>query len=292
MTTILQYLIVFLVIASVPVRAAARCEGAVVLGAFHDAYRATLNERGPGRRHAAMSLLVIAGSQDEAAFARQVARSGVDVSEERLGEVLSDARQFATSALKKDIPADQDFRHGQNVQWLEDIFLASRCHNSLATTSRSNVEGTSRMSGRGDLSPASKLPVQSQLPFLAGFLVAAILIAVVVYKFNNSFTMRRMRVQRMPRVPVVLPLRAEYAFPDGEIRQIDVEAVDISQGGMKLSWSKPPGPGTHTTVYLFDDARAAQITWSNSFYAGIMFANPLSDTELKKCLEMSQPLPA
>ncbi len=292
MTAARRLLIVFLVIASVPVRASARCEGAVVLGTFHDAYRATLNEHGSNQRNAAISLLFIAGGKDNVMFAQQVARSGVEVSAERLGEVLSDARQFASDTLSNGAVGDPEFRHGQNVQWLADIFIASGCQNSLATTSRTNVEITPSVPERKEAFQAPEAPSRSHLLIIGGVLVAGLLIAIAAYKVHNSFIMRRRRVERLPRVPIALPIQVSYAFPDGERRQVDVKAVDISVGGMKLSWSQPPGAGTEISVNFSEDAKPAQIMWSNSFYAGVMFSAPLSSDELNGFLAMSQPLPA
>ncbi len=263
-----------------------------MLGAFHNAYRATLTEQGAMRTQAATALLFIAGGQDSVAFARQVSRSGVYVSPERLDEALTDATQIATDALENRKVGDPDFRHGLNVQWLADTFIASGCQNSVATTSRTNVQVAPAALARRELPSKTRLPEGSLLIVLVGVLVAGALILFGAHKLYNSFTMRRRRAERLPRVPIVLPIKVAYAFPDGEQREVDAKAVDISLGGMKLSWSKPPGPSTVITAHLLDAARPGQITWSNSFYAGIMFEKPLTDTELKECLALSQPLPA
>ena len=63
-------------------------------------------------------------------------------------------------------------------------------------------------------------------------------------------------------------------------------------GGMKLNWSQPPGAGTEISVYVSEGTKPAQIMWSNSFYAGVMFSTPLSPEELSAFVAMSQPLPA
>lgn len=289
MATFQRVLIVFLLLASVPMPAAARCEGAVVLGALHDAYRATLTERGAAQIQAATSLLFMAGGQDSITFARQVSRSGVDVSAERLRDILVDAQQIATDTLEGRQSGDPDFRHGPNVQWLADTFIASRCQNSVATTSRTNVEVAPKRSERSSI---LEMPKKSQYILLGIAVIAGLLSLLGLRMFLNSFAMRRRRVERFPRQPILLPVKVTYAFPDGEERKLDVEAADISLGGMKLSWPQPPGPGTPVTVITSDRTMSAQITWSNSFFAGIMFDEQITEEELDGFLSKTQPQPA
>lgn len=274
------FLVLFLILA--PVQAHARCEGAIMLGTFHDAYRATLTGEGANRRDAAVTLLFIAGGQNSTDFARRIAFSGATISADRLHEALKDAEDLATRTLQNLSVLDRDFRHGRNVQWLGDTFLLTDCQNSPLAASRT-PSATSFEAG------SPKKPEETEFPWIVAVVALAFaLVGYSGYRLHTSFTMRLRRVERQPRTPIKLSLQASYAFPDGQIRTVDVDAVDISLGGMKLSWENAPPVGTAVTLSEPLGEKTCRITWSNSFYAGSMFDEQLSEDELESCKRLGK----
>ncbi len=269
--------------------AVARCEGTVMLGGLRDAYRATLLETGETRQRAAMSLLVFAGSQSPAALSRQVARSGVSVPADHLAAILDDAKALAEATLANNRNADTGFRHSLNIDWLSATYVNSGCQNSVATTSRGGPSAAAASQPKAS-NPVQEYLAKQPVGLVVSVAVAALLmVCFAVYRFFTSFYMRSKRVERMPRSPIRIPLEVTYTDPEGGMTQSQVEAVDISLGGMKLSWPEPPPPGTLASFVLLSTNRLAQVSWSNSFYAGVMFQTPLNKTELSALSKENQP---
>lgn len=266
--------------------ATARCSGAVMLGGLHDAYRATLVEPGPSRRRAAMALLVLIGTQDAAALARLVAQSGKTIPVNKLELVLIDAKALAQATLNGTRTEEPDFRHGLNVDWLSNTFIASGCRASAPTASRSKSVFEKRSVGDASQPPRSPTRSRNATFILYGLtLLSAVLTVLGGYKLYTSFFMRRRRVERMPRFPISLPLDLTYTDAEGHMREAAVQALDISQGGLKLDWPAPPEQGTLVTLPLLATQRLGRVSWSNTYFAGIMFDVPLTQQELKSLKE-------
>lgn len=287
MVTIRVLVLASLVLALMPLRAAARCEGAVQLAGLHNAYRATVFETGQPQKLAATSLLVFVGQQSGVRLAEHATRAGVEASEERLDEILSDAETLAIRTLSGEPAENGTFHHGLNVQYLAELFDATGCRNSQATASQS-VVGTSWNYGTGtngssDSSSPDSLNYTSLI--LPALFVGALVALFGAYKFYTSLSMRRRRVERLPRSPVSLSLTATFTSEDGQMKQAEVEALDISVGGMKVNWNDPPPPGTTVSFQLLQRERLCQVAWSNNFYAGIMFDEVLNKQELKTLKE-------
>lgn len=266
--------------------AAARCSGAVMLGGLHDAYRATLAEPVPNRQRAAMALLVLIGTQDAAALARLVAQSGKTIPVNKLEQVLTDAKVLAKATLNGTRSEEPDFRHGLNVDWLSNAFIASGCQASGPTTSRSASAYKKLSVSNADEPPRSPSRSWDATLVLYGLtLLSAVLTILGGYKLYTSFFMRRHRVERMPRFPISLPLDLTYTDAEGHMREAAVQALDISQGGLKLDWPDPPEQGTLVTLPLLAMQRLGRVSWSNTYFAGIMFDTPLTQQELKSLKE-------
>ncbi len=260
--------------------ALARCEGAVMLGAVHDAYHATLVNTGDNSLNAARTLLVLVGGKDAATFARQVSRSGVTVPVERLSEALQDAQDLAEATLRGQRIESTGFRHSLHIDWLADTFIASNCQNSRATISRDAVEPVMASETFTRPASASKSSRIKDLVYLALGLFAALTVGLGINRFYHSLYMRRRRVERLPRTPVDMVMEVTITNENGEIVQKEVKVMDISAGGMKLAWEGAPAAGTTATFPLLSSNRLAQIAWSNNFYAGVMFDTMLNKKEL------------
>lgn len=263
----------------------ARCHGAVTLGTLHDAYRATLEERGKRQQSGALTLLFLVGGQDAAELAERVGWSGAEISQERLAEVLIAGKDLAGATLEGRPKADTEEVHNANVRYLESVFLASRCQNSASNSSHL----------RGDFSPPPSLTkpkntfassLQQAAPTTQLLLVMAVLIGAAgggygAYSVWTSAYMRRKRVERLPRKPISLKFELTFTDAEGHMKQADVEAIDVSAGGMKINWSDPPPAGTTITLALPVGHKLGQIAWSNSHYAGAMFQDRLSNKDLE-----------
>ncbi len=259
----------------------ARCEGAVMLGALHDAYHATLLDAEATRLNAARTLLVLVGAKDAVTFARQVSRSGVTVSAERLSEALKDAQALAEATLRGQRDESDSFRHSLHIDWLADTYIASKCQNSRATSSHDAVEppfAAQKSSHRP--TPARKPRPITDLIHLALGLSAALAFCLGAYRFYHSLYMRRKRVERLPRSSVDMVIEVTITDETGEMVQKEVKVVDISAGGMKVAWEGAPAAGTTATFTLLSSNRLAQIAWANNFYAGVMFETILKRQEL------------
>jgi hypothetical protein len=281
--------LIFLCLTASAGQAVASCSGAVMLGGIHDAYRATLLEPDPVRTRAAATLLVQIGNRNAAELAKLVSRSGTTVSANKLEEVLQDAKTLAKATLDGNRAEVAAFRHGLNVDWLSKTFVASGCRESLATASRA-APGFASGSVTGATKTASQTAKKRDKTLLFGIAAFGLIIMATYlgYRFHTSFLARRRRVERMPRFPISMPIELAYTDADGHMREAAVQALDISQGGLKLDWPDPPGPGTLITLPLLSMQRIGRVSWSNTYYAGIMFETPLTRQELKSLKETNK----
>lgn len=229
-----------------------------------------------------MALLVLIGTRDAQTLAKLVSRSGTNLSTSKLEDVLTDARTLATATLEGSRDEVLEFQHGLNVDWLSEVFLETGCRSSAATASRAapehEVARTATKTASNFATDASP-NMKALLGTLAA--VAAISAAYASYKLYMSFYMRRRRVDRMPRFPILLPLDLTYTDHEGHIQEASVQALDISLGGLKLDWPEPAPPGTLVTLPLLAMQRLGRVSWSNTYFAGIMFDAPLTNQELK-----------
>lgn len=267
-------------------KASARCEGMVMLGALHDAYLATLRGPAEDRLRAARTVLVIVGDQNSTVLERQVARSGTELDGARLSRTVRNAREIALQTLEGTRPDRDTFSHGLDVDWLGDIYAASGCQYSGATASLTPVapERSSGMS-MDTVTSISTSTVRNPLILLAAVLMACLALLGAHGFFRSTF-LRSRRAERMPRYPISFPLSLTYTDPEGRIREADVEATDISRGGLKLNWPDPPPPGTLVTLPILGSHRLGNVVWANAYYAGIVLEAQLSRQELDALKEL------
>ena len=269
-------------------KAVASCEGMVMLGALHDAYLATLKGPVEDRERAAMALLVITGDRDGATLARQASRSGIELDGSRLSLAMENARNLAARTLAGTRPDELVFRHGLDIDWLGDIFAASGCRNSAPTTSLTPSAPDRMAQTRRDTSALETTAKTRTLTVLFTVTATAILVAIVAHRISRSAFLRSRRAERMPRFPISLPLHLTYTDPEGHIRETDVEASDISRGGLKLSWLNPPPTGTLVTLPILGSERLGHVVWANAYYAGIVLEAQLTKQEIDTLKELHQ----
>lgn len=283
MVRMLASLFVLTLAAALP--AHARCKGAVVLGGVHDAYRALLSDSGDTRTRAAMTLLVLLGPGAQDRLARQIADAGVEVSGARLQSVLSEARRLASQVMSGTAPPDDLFRHGLDADWLADLYIATGCRDSAAGASPAIADpAADRVLPRSAASRTRGTLAAEGAVAAALALAAAGGLGYVGKLVWNSFPVRRKRVDRLPRTPISMTVSLAYAGPDGTMQQVQAEALDISVGGLKLHWPKPPPAGTRVVLDLPIGECHGQLAWSNAFYAAAMFDQQLRKPDLETML--------
>lgn len=271
--------------------ATARCADAVMLGGLHDAYNATLRGSHDVRQRAATALLVFVGGQTGKSLSRQLARDGIDAPPDRLEALLSQAQTLAQDVLNSNLVAVDTYRHGRNVDWLASLYLSSGCQNSMSTTSQ-NVGAASYENARHrtqDEKTSNLLQGKTSKVVMVVIGILLFALAVGIYRFSQSFIMRRRMVERLPRFPIALSLDLTFTDPDGNMQQASGDIVDISQGGLKLSWPDPPPAKTLVTVTLLATQRLGQVMWSNNHFAGVMFETRLTRPELKSLMDSHPP---
>jgi len=291
MTLTFRFLLIATLISVSPTMGHARCEGAVMLTTFHNAYTIALTGGAQAQRQSARTLLVLAGGQTAEQIARHVAPSGAIIDVPRLSDVLEDARTFAKQTLSQNRTDDTDFRHGKNVEWLGEQVLSTNCKGSAASASLTpdrspdaramfrTVSYRSTEDGGWAVGPAS---IGLVTLLLAGIGAA--------YLFLRSNLMRKRKVERLPRFPIAMALELTFTTPAGEMQEAQGEALDISQGGLKLRWDEPPPTGTLATMTLLGIQRLSRVIWANQHYAGVMFEETLTKAELKSLTETHAPV--
>lgn len=289
MYPIIRLAILALIVAATAPHAHAACSGATILAGLHDAYRATLDERGAVQRSSAISFLLAVNDTNFEVFAQSLARSEPNVSTKRLLDVLTDGAELATATLeRRDVDVDP-IAHRGNIRWLAATIVRANCNGIEATTTRQRRHAGAS-NGARPASPAisGEQAETARFSTLALIALGGLIVAFGLHRLRNSFVMRRRRAERLPRTSISLPLKAEYAFPDGEVRRLDVIGADISRGGMKINWCDPPSVGTSVKLEFPTGVRDCRIAWSNSFYAGVIFETQLPGSELASLLEAGQ----
>ena len=263
--------------------ASARCEGAVMVGTLHDAYRAAFFEAGDLRQKGAITILFTAGGRTGTDLATAMARAGVTADADRLQHSVEAGTALAT-ALISGQPLPEGYDHEAHIAYLGTLFARSRCANSAAAAtpggSAHGIAAPEQANAQSGL-----LGKDTSSAVKAGLFVAMLTVvtglAYAAHRIWTSLAMRRRRVERLPRTPISLGFDLTYTDADGNMKQSKVEALDLSAGGMKLSWPDPPAPGTTVTLTLPIGSRLGQVMWSNAHFAGAMFDDRLSKAELE-----------
>ncbi len=247
-----------------------------MLGQLHDAYLATLVETGDARISGARTLLVVVGGKNAAALSRQVRKTGIEIPQDRLLDVMQTGAELAHSILLGNpLPIDL-FEHSRNIDWLGSIVQKANCQNGIVATNAR----TSKTSEDDSAFKFSKPDTGTQ-PIIAASIVALLAaLALLTKMILKSRAYRVRRTARLPRSPLSIKFNLTITDQDGEMQQTTATGVDISAGGMKLDWPDGPPAGTTVTVSLPFGERLASVVWSNAYFAGIMFDDVLSKNEL------------
>ncbi|MEM6385760.1 MAG: PilZ domain-containing protein [Pseudomonadota bacterium] len=264
-----------------------------MLNAVQGAYESALNGADfEARTKSARTLLVLIGSQSANSLGTQVARSGVVVDHARLEEAIKDAQALAMAVLTDESDPKTGFEHGQNIAWLGALYRSTQCAGSLAHTSYTPTQdSTARAHLRSvgeTADSSSSMKEQPPWVWLAVGLGAIVTIAGGFWLSRAQFV-RKSQVERMSRFPISLLLPITFTDPNGEIREAEGEAVDISQGGLKVRWDDPPPIGTLATLSLLGINRIGHVIWANPHFAGVMFETVLTKSELKSIKETHAP---
>lgn len=253
-----------------------------MLSVLHDAYLATATEEGQTRLTAAQTLLVITGNSDPAALARQVAHSGVEFEEQQLSNAISGARTLATQILNNRGQATPSFDHSLNIDWIGSLYASTGCSRSASlgsvTPISQNPGGLERRAPPNSASTSGYIV----LLWAAALATATGAVSFVLTKFKPVLYFRKRQAERMPRYPITMSVDVTFTDPDENIRQDQLEAMDISRGGMKLNWPDAPPTGTTVTLSLLGTQHFCQIVWSNSHYAGLLFETLLTQHQISK----------
>lgn len=260
----------------------ARCEGAAALAGVHDAYRAMLVESGRQRALAAQTFLILQGRDEGSQLAGRLARAGFDVPEDRLARALRDGGALARHVIAGGTPPPGLGHHSANVNFLNSTYVATGCRSALPTvkrppggTSPFPVQTATTQRQRKDEPPDI---VKLSLYAMIG--CSALLLAVLGgHGVLTSRHMRKSVVERQPRTPVSIEVDVTFER-ENQISRLRVRVIDISVGGMKVEWKDPPKAGANLMVTLPMGERGGGVMWSNAFYAGIMFDEFLTETEL------------
>lgn len=262
----------------------ARCEYAAALAGVHDAYRAMLVERGQERILAATTLLVLLGRDEGSEFAGRLARAGFDVSEERLSPALRDGGTLARYVLAGGVPPPGLGQHSANVDFLADTYVATGCRSVIPAGGRPSdaplppaPHETVRTSRQRADAPRDIAEVSLHA---AIGLSALVLAGVGGHRVLTSRYVRKSKVERQPRKPVSIEVGVSFQH-EKQISRVNVRVIDISVGGMKVEWKDPPEAGRKVRVTMPMGDRGGAVMWSNAFYAGIMFDDFLTESELK-----------
>ena len=254
-----------------------------MLGRLHDAYLATLIESGQTQTSAATTLLVIVGGKNATALARQVERSGIRLSNDRILAVMQDGAELAHATLLG-LPLSADHvQHSRNVEWLGDAAHRTACRDSIAA---SDIRAPSTNEHDVQQIPdevSGKLRILRIAAIAAGLALTAFL----VKKVRASYLFRVHQNERLPRTAISVELELTMTDADGVEHHVSATALDLSAGGMKLDWPNPAAPGTPLVISLPFGETQATVIWSNAFYAGIMFDNLLNEEQMDALREES-----
>ena len=258
-----------------------------MLVGFHNSYRAVIYEQGTLRKQAALTLLFTLGGQDVPRLVEQVERAGLNVSVERMQAAVENAIRVAEIVADGGLPESRNI-HAPHIEWVAELVQQSGCASSDVTATTAPRLASASASGKVKSASSSgsiaafvkKLP-KGQFYIVVGMIMlAAAALGYGLYRLWTSVYMRRKRLERLPRSPISLTFQLTYTDPDGHMKQTEVTALDVSSGGLKLSWDNPPPDGTVMTLELPVGSRLGRVAWSNQYYAGVMLDDALSTAEL------------
>lgn len=258
----------------------AKCHGAVILGGLHDAYLAALTKTGATQIQGATTLLVILGGSSASSLARLVATSGVTVDTDKLEQSMEDANQLALQVLANEQLPNDTFHHSLNIDWLGDTFLRTGCMNSDITGQQIGNQPQTADAESSTVQVIVAAARRHPILTLVIGLCTVLCTGVGLHRFRQSHTFKKGRAERHPRMPISIKINLTSINEDGDTKQTSVTGIDVSIGGMKLEWPDPAPVGTNLKLILPIGVRLATVAWSNAYFAGIIFDDLLSQSDL------------
>lgn len=276
-----------------PTSAIAKCDAWRTLVVIHDNYRAILLETGTKRARAAARLYPLLADMDRSELATDLI-SGID--QDRWDKTLTSAENLAKGVISGlQLSEAGQAPHTNQVDWIAGIVRKSTCfkllrNNDLENSNRafwsqSPVLSQTKNEPRKRKAPNPGAPFPARI-FLLAFL-SMLAVGLILRIILRSRQVRAHMVSRLPRSPVQIEFDVHHKDDAGRAIKQKVKALDISTGGMKLRVETPMTQGTQLELQLSFGDWAASVVWANAHYAGIMFDQMLSDTELK-CLTNAQ----
>ncbi|SMX24439.1 PilZ domain-containing protein [Boseongicola aestuarii] len=205
------------------------------------------------------------------------AKLGRDLdSEGARADISRIARLFAdASALLNSAHGDRGYhaaRTLENLVYVDGLLTATGCDEALAETARFR-EATDPDTTNTAQKPADT----SRTAYSSLALLTLIFAAGGAYALRKKGAQepRTIRLTRSPSSISVL-VTVENGAPDL------ADTADISIGGVRLSWTSAPPPGTALTVDFGETERPARIIWSNAYFAGARFDTRFTDEELTR----------
>ena len=278
MRTVYPKLLALLFCMFQPSDAHARCQGAIMLGRFHDAYLAALTETGETQISGARTLLVLVGGKNSNSLERQLQKTGLQISEDALSRVMRQGAELAHGLLIGAPPPSDSFPHSRNIDWLAKIVHRADCQDGIANRTVNGV--LSRRQETRAWKPSKDIQVETVSFGLAGMAAFLSMLFFGIRKLRTSRAFRVRQAERLPRRPFSMQFLLTITDQAGDIQQTKASGVDLSAGGMKLEWRDAPPTGTTVTVSMPFGERLASVVWSNAYYAGIVFDDTLSNSQL------------
>lgn len=277
-----------LILAFIPVAeiAYARCSGAIAFNNIKQIYRDTLLETGQRQRHAAKALAFSVGGQSAQVLARQIGASGVEVDTVRLDAVLKDAMQLAEQSLSESRTREPDFSHSENLRWMTEVYVASRCHKSKDHAVRP-APAFAPSGSTDDNLPQPQTPRDTKREFTMLLVIVAFLLGTVIggnYLWT-LFKSRKKTVERAHRSTIEMQVDVAWTDDEGEMREMQLDTTNISTSGIGLLWTDPPAKGTLVTLNLLEVKRMATVAWSGQNSVGLKFETPMFNTDINRLKE-------
>ena len=282
----LMALIAFICAAIESGAAQARCDDMLTLAFIYSNYMIILTEEGDAQNRAAARLYPTLANMKPQDFAQKL-----EIDETRWRSLHDEASRLSQGLITGLSYSKQSVTsHTNNVGWIFQHLKASGCDflkdlgDGSGTGSRVHSHTYSDKSSERSNASITKRTLFNWATLIAviGGLIGALVGALVIIK-GRQFRIQRM--QRLPRRLVHIEFDIEYPDPAATNLVQHVKALDISLGGMKIRVEDTLIDGVDLILKLAIGDRAASVVWSNTFYAGIMFSEQLSQTELDALLK-------
>ena len=211
---------------------------------------------------------------DTASLGRDLNTEGAPADITRIARLFADASSLLNSSWSN--RASHTERARQNLAYIDRMVTASGCKPIEPTLSQTGetTDAFNPQSTATPTQPAINTPLLVILTLLA---LAAALGAAAFVTLSKRGPSKRL-TERLTRYPAVLPVLVTTEGRDPAL----IDTADISQGGVRLSWTDAPAEGTAITIDFSEVECPARIIWSNAYFAGARFDTLLSTEDLTR----------